>query len=195
MASGAVVGFGGVILGSLTTSVLTIYKERLTTRREQAARDEQYDQDRKAARDTFQQDSILALQAAISDLIRAVYQELDRVLAQFNQTGDWPARQWETRRQPAGPMPCCGWSCHERGYSMISCAPLPPSCAPWRATAFGPAITPLPSSSAGASNRCRLIVRARHGWPSRRPGGRPYRRLLPARRYSQAVTTRNRMFA
>jgi hypothetical protein len=96
MASDAVFGFVGVILGSLTTSVLTVYRERLTTRREKAARDDQYERDRKAARDTFQRDSILALQAAISDLIRAVYQELDRVLADFNRTGQWPARQWET---------------------------------------------------------------------------------------------------
>jgi hypothetical protein len=70
--------------------------ERLATRREQAARDEQYKRDRKTARDTFLRDSILALQAAISDLIRAVYQELDRILAEFNRTGHWPARQWET---------------------------------------------------------------------------------------------------
>lgn len=96
MASQAVFGFVGVILGSLTTSVLTIYRERLMTRREKAARDEQYQRDRKAARDTFQRDSILALQTAISDLIRAVHQELDRVLVEFNQTGIWPARQWET---------------------------------------------------------------------------------------------------
>src|SRR5712664_3076255 len=47
-------------------------------------------------RDTFQRDSILALQAAISDLIRAVHKELDRVLADYRQTGAWPARQWET---------------------------------------------------------------------------------------------------
>jgi len=96
MASQAVCGFIGVILGSLTTSVLTIYRERLISRREQAARDEQYERDRRAVRDIFQRDSILALQTAISDLIRAVYQELDRVLAEFSQTGKWPARQWET---------------------------------------------------------------------------------------------------
>src|SRR5258707_3722800 len=98
MASDAVFGFVGVILGSLTTSVLTVYRERLTTRREKAARDDQYERDRKAARDTFQRDSILALQAAISDLIRAVHQEVDRGLADFNRTGQWPARQWETRQ-------------------------------------------------------------------------------------------------
>jgi hypothetical protein len=92
MASQAVFGFVGVILGSLTTSVLTIYRERLLTRREQAARDERYERDRKAVRDTFQRGSILALQEAVYDLIRAVYQELDRVITEFNQTGNWPAR-------------------------------------------------------------------------------------------------------
>jgi hypothetical protein len=92
----AIFGFAGVLLGSLTTSVLTIYRERLTTRREQRARDEQNERDRETARNTFQRDSILALQTAISDLIRSVYQELDRVLAEFRQTGQWPARQWET---------------------------------------------------------------------------------------------------
>jgi hypothetical protein len=44
--SSAVFGLVGVLLGSLSTSLLTIYRERLTTRREQAARDEQYERDR-----------------------------------------------------------------------------------------------------------------------------------------------------
>jgi hypothetical protein len=92
----AIFGFLGVLLGSLTTSVLAVYRERLTTRREQDTRDAQYERDRKAARDTFQRDSILALQTAISDLMRAVYQEQDRVLAEFRHTGQWPSRQWET---------------------------------------------------------------------------------------------------
>ena len=94
--SSAVFGLVGVLLGSLSTSVLTIYREKLTTRREQVARDEQYERDRKAVRDAFQRDSILALQAATSDLIRAAYQELDRVLAELKRTGEWTARTWET---------------------------------------------------------------------------------------------------
>lgn len=94
--SSAVFGLVGVLLGSLSTSLLTIYRERLTTRREQAARDEQYKRDRNTARDIFQRDSILALQSAVSDLIRAAYTELDRILAELNQTGQWAARKWET---------------------------------------------------------------------------------------------------
>jgi hypothetical protein len=92
----AIFGFVGVLVGSLTTSVLAVYRERLTTRREQDTRDAQYERDRETARNTFQRDSILALQTAIADLMRAVYQEQDRVLAEFRQTGRWPARQWET---------------------------------------------------------------------------------------------------
>jgi hypothetical protein len=96
MASQAIFGFIGVILGSLTTSVLTIYRERLATRRELTIRDQQYERDRKAARDAFQRESILALQSAVFDVIKAVYDELDRVLTELRTTGKWPGRQWET---------------------------------------------------------------------------------------------------
>ena len=96
MASQAIFGFIGVILGSLATSVLTIYRERLTTRRELTIRDQQYERDRKAARDTFQRESILALQSAVFDVIKAAYDELDRMLGGLRDTGKWPARQWET---------------------------------------------------------------------------------------------------
>jgi hypothetical protein len=46
MASQAIFGFIGVILGSLTTSVLTIYRERLITRRDLMIRDQQYERGR-----------------------------------------------------------------------------------------------------------------------------------------------------
>ncbi len=92
----AIFGFAGVLLGSLTTSILTIYREHLVTRREHAVREQQHERDRKAARDTFQRDSILALQSAVTDLIEAAYAELDRLLAESRRTGEWSARQWET---------------------------------------------------------------------------------------------------
>jgi hypothetical protein len=53
----ALFGFAGVVLGSLTTSVLTIYKDRLAARREIAIRDQQYERDRDAARNAFQRES------------------------------------------------------------------------------------------------------------------------------------------
>lgn len=96
MASEAIFGFVGVVLGSLATSVLTIYRERLATRREITIRDQQYERDRKTSRDTFQRESILALQSAVFDMIKAVYDELDRLLTKTRETGQWPARQWET---------------------------------------------------------------------------------------------------
>src|SRR5690349_13109318 len=77
MASQAIFGFVGVVLGSLTTSVLTIYRERLATQREIALRNQQYERDRKASRNAFQRDSILALQSAVFDMIKAAYAELD----------------------------------------------------------------------------------------------------------------------
>ena len=136
--SSAVFGLVGVLLGSLSTSLLTIYRERLTTRREQAARDEQYKRDRNTARDIFQRDSILALQSAVSDLIRAAYTELDRILAELL----------------AGPMPCCGWSWRRLEYSMINCVPSLASCAPWRAQAYGPKVWELPSGTAKKWSPC-----------------------------------------
>jgi hypothetical protein len=92
----AIFGFVGVLLGSLTTSILTIYKDRLAARHEIELRDRQYERDRKAARDTFQTESTCALQAAVSDLIKSVHDELDRQLTESRRSGAWPARKWET---------------------------------------------------------------------------------------------------
>ncbi|MEV0220310.1 hypothetical protein [Streptomyces sp. NPDC050704] len=92
----AIFGFVGVLLGSLITSVLTIYKDRLAARHEIELRDQQYERDRQAAKDAFQRESILALQTAVTNLLKAAYKELDRVLAEFHESGSWPARQWET---------------------------------------------------------------------------------------------------
>ncbi|WP_424528397.1 hypothetical protein ACOZ38_02065 [Sphaerisporangium viridialbum] len=96
MPAEALFGFLGVVLGTLSTSALTIYKERLTTRREAQLRDRQYERERQLARDAFQRDSILALQSAVADLLKSVYAELDRIIAIEKESGRWPARQWET---------------------------------------------------------------------------------------------------
>ncbi|MFD0362811.1 hypothetical protein ACFQZZ_15310 [Nocardia sp. GCM10030253] len=96
MAAEAWFGFVGVVLGSVTTSVLTVYKERITAKRDITVRDQQYERDRKTARDSFQRDSILALQSAVRDLINAADQELNRIYSEYERTNRWPARQWET---------------------------------------------------------------------------------------------------
>ena len=96
MAASAVYGFIGVLLGSVTTAVLTVYHELVTSSRERQAREHQRVQDRQDQRDTFQRQSMLALQDAVSDLIKAVFDEQDRMLKKMRWTRRWPARQWET---------------------------------------------------------------------------------------------------
>jgi hypothetical protein len=96
MAAEAVFGFIGVLLGSASTAVLTVYRERVVSRRERDARHHQREQERKDQRDIFQRESLLALQDAVSDLVKAVFTEQDRMLAEMARTNGWPARQWET---------------------------------------------------------------------------------------------------
>lgn len=92
----AVFGFIGVIFGSISTAILTIYKERVTGRREIETREQQYERERRTAREVFQRDSILALQTAITSLIGTAYDQLDRLLAEYHEAGVWRARTWET---------------------------------------------------------------------------------------------------
>ncbi len=92
----AIYGFIGVVLGSATTVVLTVYRERLVSTREREARQQQREQNRADQRNTVQRQSLLALQTAVTDVIKAVYNEQDRMLEEWRQTGTWPCRQWET---------------------------------------------------------------------------------------------------
>jgi hypothetical protein len=96
MTTSALYGFIGVLLGSATTAVLTVYREQVVSRREREARERQRMQERQDQRDTFQRQSLLALQDAVSDLVKAVFNEQDRMLGEMGRTGSWPARQWET---------------------------------------------------------------------------------------------------
>ena len=61
MTASAVYGFIGVLLGSATTAVLTVYRERLLCTREREARKHQRQQDRENQRNTFQRQSLLEL--------------------------------------------------------------------------------------------------------------------------------------
>ncbi|WP_327001981.1 hypothetical protein OHA72_43705 [Dactylosporangium sp. NBC_01737] len=96
MAAEAVFGLIGVLLGSVSTSVVAVYQVQLAGRREREARDHERAEASRARRDAFQRESITALQDAAADMIKAVYDELDRQLAQMRQTSSWPARRWET---------------------------------------------------------------------------------------------------
>ena len=96
MTASAVYGFIGVLLGSATTAALTVYREWLLSTREREARKQQRHQDQQDQRNTFQRQSLLALQDAVSDLVKALYDEQDRMLEEMRRTDRWPARQWET---------------------------------------------------------------------------------------------------
>jgi hypothetical protein len=96
MASEAIFGFVGVLLGSASTAVLTVYREQLVSRRTLEARQHQHEQSQMDRRQAFQRESVLALQDAVSDVVRAVYDEQDKMLVRMAETGTWPARQWET---------------------------------------------------------------------------------------------------
>jgi hypothetical protein len=96
MTASAVYAFIGVLLGSATTVVLTVYREQVVSRREREAREHQRTQERHDQRDAFQRQSLLALQDAVSDLVKAVFDEQDRMLEEMRRTGSWPVRQWET---------------------------------------------------------------------------------------------------
>ena len=92
----AIFGLIGVLLGSASTVLLTVYRERLTTKRDQEARQYQRELDRKDRHDAFQRENLLALQEAVADLIKAVFSEQDRMLNEMRETGKWPAREWAT---------------------------------------------------------------------------------------------------
>src|SRR5262245_42908007 len=96
MALEALFGFAGVLLGSLTTSILTIYREKLVNKHDLVTREQQHARQQREARDAFQRESILGLQAAISAVIEAAYTELDRLLKEHKDTCQRHARQWET---------------------------------------------------------------------------------------------------
>ena len=96
MVSNALVGFLGVILGSVTTSVLTVYRERTVTRREREANEELRTRQRSDERGAFQRESMLSLQDTLSALVQAVYDEQDRMLQEWERTGSWQTRTWLT---------------------------------------------------------------------------------------------------
>jgi hypothetical protein len=124
----------------------------LTTRREIAIRDQEYECDLKSSHDAFQRKSILALQSAVFDVIKTVYDELDRMLSEVRETGQWPARQWETPT-------ATGWSAAvlklESSRARVfddELRSLAEICGPSLATPCGQKISTLPSSSANPSN-------------------------------------------
>jgi hypothetical protein len=96
MAAEAVFGLVGVLLGSASTSIVAVYQMRVTGRREREAREHERAQVGRAQRDAFQRQSITALQDAVADMVKAVFTEQDRQLAEMVESSTWAARRWET---------------------------------------------------------------------------------------------------
>jgi hypothetical protein len=96
MAAEAVFGLVGVLVGSASTSIVAIYQVRVTAKREREARGQERAQIDRAQRDAFQRESITALQDAVADMLKAVFDEQDRQLAVMDKSSTWPARRWET---------------------------------------------------------------------------------------------------
>jgi hypothetical protein len=121
-------GFIGVVFGSISTASLTIYKERVTSRREIEQRDRQYHRDQATVRDVYQRDGVLALQTAVTSLISAAYAEVGLVVCcgprgrcRAAHGGDRPAHGRE-RRLDVGRA--AGLRCAARcsaGFSALDC--------------------------------------------------------------------------
>ena len=79
-----------------------MYREQLVGKREREARQGQREQNRSDRSDACQRENLLALQEAASDMIKAVFNEQDRQLGEWEQTCKWPARTWERRLLSAG---------------------------------------------------------------------------------------------
>jgi hypothetical protein len=84
----AIFGFSGVVCGSVSTTALTFYKERVTGRRELEQRDRQYERERAIIRDVFQRDSVLTLQTSDPSVTG------QSRLRTRGQRRRWPARQF-----------------------------------------------------------------------------------------------------
>jgi hypothetical protein len=96
MNASAILALVGVLVGSVLATVAPVLQERVISKREHRIREAQRRQDRQDQRDAFQRQSLRALQYAVSDLVKAVFREQDRMLKELRRTDSWPARQWET---------------------------------------------------------------------------------------------------
>jgi hypothetical protein len=71
----------GVVVGAVVTGFVTLRQARLATQREHDVRKIEWEQARKAVRDAFQRESLLAVQDAVEDARRATVREWDRLLS------------------------------------------------------------------------------------------------------------------
>jgi hypothetical protein len=88
----AALAFLGVLLGAAIAGGVSLWQVQLITAREREARQTLREQERADRRDAFQRETILALQDALVDLIRAVSREQERMLLEAVRSGEGPIR-------------------------------------------------------------------------------------------------------
>jgi hypothetical protein len=74
--SQAVLSFAGVIVGALIAGGVSLWRELVVTARERAARAAEREQQLQDVRDAFQRETLLALQDANVDFLRACFRPL-----------------------------------------------------------------------------------------------------------------------
>jgi hypothetical protein len=76
--SEAVIGFLGVLIGAIIAGAVTLLGEQFALKREREARQAERDQQWQDRHDTFQLNTLLALQDAVSAMRKAVYADFER---------------------------------------------------------------------------------------------------------------------
>jgi hypothetical protein len=89
-----------VVVGGLVTGGVSLWREWFITNSERETRVSLQERERRDRRDTFQRETLLAVQEAVEDARQAVFREYDRKLAHWKQDRPhWP------RRAPGDPLP------------------------------------------------------------------------------------------
>jgi hypothetical protein len=88
----AALTFLGVILGAAIAGGVSLWQVQLITKREREARQEFREQERRDRRDTFQRETLLAVQDAVTDLWKATIAIYDRSVGETRGGGSWPQR-------------------------------------------------------------------------------------------------------
>jgi gas vesicle protein len=90
--SEAVIGFLGVLVGAIIAGAVALLGEQFALKREREARQAERTQQWQDRRDTFELETLLALQDAVSKMRRAVHADYQRKIELMAEQGAWPVR-------------------------------------------------------------------------------------------------------
>jgi hypothetical protein len=82
----------GVILGAVIAGAVSLWRERVVTAREHEARQAEREEVRKAVREAFQREAVLALQDAIEDMWTVYLRSQSEKREAESQQGEWIRR-------------------------------------------------------------------------------------------------------